>query len=206
MAKILLIDSERIIREGLKLFLQFNLDAEVSEAATLEEGVHTLITDSSELILVNLPVVSTTILGSVQSMKSLRPEVPILLLGSLQDNFHRMRFLQAGAAGYVSRSAEPAEFIRAVETLLSGGNHIPQDLSRELISSPTRESALHELLSNRELQVFILMASGKTSTEIAAQLHLSIKTVSTYKIRITEKTGLSTKYEMAQYATAHKLI
>jgi DNA-binding NarL/FixJ family response regulator len=139
-------------------------------------------------------------------MKSVRPDVPILLLGSPQDDFHRIRFLQAGAAGYVSRSAQPEEFIRAIETLLSGGNHIPQDLSRALISAPDKEAQLHEQLSNRELQVFILMASGKTSTEIAEQLHLSIKTISTYKIRIAEKTGLNTKYDMAQYATAHKLL
>jgi len=206
MAKILLIDTERIIREGLKLFLQFNLDAEVWESATLEEGLHAIISNTPELIMVNLPPASASILGSVQSMKSVRPDVPILLLGSPQDDFHRIRFLQAGAAGYVSRSAQPEEFIRAIETLLSGGNHIPQDLSRALISAPDKEAQLHEQLSNRELQVFILMASGKTSTEIAEQLHLSIKTISTYKIRIAEKTGLNTKYDMAQYATAHKLL
>ena len=205
MPRFLLIDAERLIREGLKLFLQFNLDAEVTEAATLEEGISALFGEAPDAIVLNLPTASASLLGSIQNIKSVCPGAPILLLGSPQDDFHRIRFLQAGASGYVSRGAQPEELIRAIEMLLTGGTYIPADLSRSLIS-PDKESSPHEHLSNRELQVFILMASGKTSTEIADQLHLSIKTVSTYKIRITEKTGLSTKYEMAQYAAAHRLL
>jgi two-component system, NarL family, invasion response regulator UvrY len=144
----------------------------------------------------------------LEELRQLRPEVPVLVLSAFPEADFAIRSFKLGASGYVNKQSASDELLAALRKALAGGRYITPSLAEKLAATVAGEvaSAPHETLSNRELQVLRLIASGRTIKEIAAQLALSEKTVGTYRTRISEKMRLATNVELTRYALQHKLV
>jgi two-component system invasion response regulator UvrY len=144
----------------------------------------------------------------IKQFKEIRPRLPILVLSMHSEEQYARRSFRAGAAGYITKDSPRAELVRAVNNVIKGGRYVSAGLAEILITDLERGSdgPLHEALSNREFEVMCLIASGKTVGEIASLLSLSDKTISTYRARILEKTGMRNNAELTHYTIQHKLI
>jgi DNA-binding NarL/FixJ family response regulator len=147
-------------------------------------------------------------LDVLKDMKKERPKLLVLVLSIYPEDQFATRVLKAGASGYMTKETAPEELVAAIRKVISGGKYVSSSLAELLASEieSDREGAPHERLSDREYEVLRLIASGKTVTEIAADLSLSVKTISTYRSRITEKTDLHTTAELTRYAIRHGLV
>ncbi len=136
------------------------------------------------------------------------PKLPVLILSMYPEAEFAVRALKNGASGYLTKQSAPEELITAVRKVLSGGRYVSPMLAERLVSNLQRptESLAHEALSNRELQVLRMVATGKTVKEIAAELSLSIKTVATHRARMLEKMQMQSDVEVARYALRNKLV
>jgi DNA-binding NarL/FixJ family response regulator len=144
----------------------------------------------------------------LEELKRLHPRLPVVMLSVFPEKDFAIRAFKLGASGYVSKQSASGELIVAIRKALSGGRYITSSLAEALAANVAGEppTAPHEMLSNRELQVLRLVAQGKALKEIAAELSLSEKTISTYRVRLGRKLGLGTNVELARYATLHKLV
>ena len=147
-------------------------------------------------------------LDILDDLKRLRPKVPVLFLSMHPEEQYAKRALKAGAAGYLTKESVPEELKTAVKRVLGGGRYVSATLAEKLAYDLTRgtDAPVHELLSDREFQVLRMVASGKTIKQIAGEISLSVKTVSTYRSRILEKTGLKTTAELIRYALQSQLV
>ena len=144
----------------------------------------------------------------LRQLKALRPKLPVLVLSMHPEDQYGKRVLKAGASGYMNKESAPEELIKAVRKLLSGGRYVSSTLAETLAVDLGRddETPAHERLSDREFEVLRKIASGKTVSQIAQELHLSVPTVSTYRARILEKMGMSNTAELIRYALSHHLV
>ena len=147
-------------------------------------------------------------LDILDDIKRLRPRIPVLLLTMHPEEQYARRALKAGAAGYLTKDSVPDELTTAIKKIAAGGRYISATLAEKLAVDLRRgaDVPLHELLSDREFQVLRMLASGKTIKEMAEELSLSVKTVSTYRGRILEKTGMKTNAELIRYALESQLV
>ncbi len=141
-------------------------------------------------------------------LKQIRPRLPVLILSMHSEEQYARRAFKAGAAGYITKNSPRAELIRAVNKVIDGGRYVPSALAEKLVLDIERgtDRPPHESLSNREFEVMTLIASGKTLSEIAGQLSLSDKTISTYRARVMAKMGIKTSAELTHYAIQNKLV
>jgi DNA-binding NarL/FixJ family response regulator len=147
-------------------------------------------------------------LDVLKEIKIIKPQIPVLILSIHPEEQYAIRALKAGAAGYLTKDSAPEELVTAIQKVLTGRKYITQSLAEKLAYNFNADSDKlpHEYLSDREFEVFKLIASGKTITNIAEKLHLSVKTVSTYRVRISEKTNLKSRSEITLYAIKNGLI
>ena len=147
-------------------------------------------------------------LDILEDLKRSRPRIPILLLTMHPEQQFARRALKAGAAGYLTKDSVPDELKEAIKRIVAGGRYVSATLAETLAVDLRRgaDLPLHELLSDREFQVLRMIASGKTVKEVADELSLSVKTVSTYRSRILEKTGMKTNAELIRYALQTQLV
>jgi DNA-binding NarL/FixJ family response regulator len=140
-------------------------------------------------------------------LKRVRPNLPVLVLSMHPEDQYGKRVLKAGASGYMNKDSAPEELIRAVRKVVAGGRYVSPALAEVLALDLSRgaDQPLHARLSDRELEVLRLMASGKTVSQIAKLLHLSVTTVSTYRARILEKMSMTTTAELMNYALRNRL-
>jgi DNA-binding NarL/FixJ family response regulator len=143
----------------------------------------------------------------LKELKQVRPKLPVLILSMHSEEQYARRAFRAGAAGYITKDSPRAELIRAVNKVIEGGRYFSPELAEMLIADLERgtDGPPHEVLSDREFEVMCLIASGKTVGEIANLLSLSDKTISTYRARILEKTGMRNNAELTQYVIQHRL-
>jgi two-component system invasion response regulator UvrY len=209
MIKIFIADDHTVVREGLKLILAAAGDMSVSgEAADGQETLQKLKKNRPDLLLLDI---SMPIRNGVDILKQLHtkwPKLPILILTSQPEQKYAIRALKLGASGYFTKEGEPKELLKAIHTILSGKRYVSSSLTQQLIVSLGDDSGkpLHDKLSNRELEVLCAIARGKSLTEIANELFLSVKTVSTYRTRILEKLRLQSNADLIRYAIQHTLI
>jgi len=207
--KVLIIDDHAIVRRGMIALLQEHFkDVEVGEAAEAKAGLEAVVRDAWDLVVVDISMPGRNGLELIQDIKRLRPGMPILVISSHAEKDYALRALKLGAAGYVSKQSAADALVTAVQRVMSGGRYISSALAEHLAVTMAGDTAgsSHETLSNRELLVFQMIASGKTIKEISAELALSVKTVATYRSRISEKMGLSTNVEFARYALQQGLV
>jgi DNA-binding NarL/FixJ family response regulator len=147
-------------------------------------------------------------LDILKQLRSERPKLPVLVLSMYSEDQYAMRVLKAGASGYLTKDSAPDELVKAIRKVVSGGRYVSALLAEKLAFEIGTDSSKlpHEALSDREFQVLRLIAAGKSVTEIAAELSLSVKTVSTYRARLLQKMNLATNAELIHYAIQNRLI
>lgn len=209
MIRVLLCDDHRIVREGLKQILADTNDIEVAGEAT--DGPAVLAsarTLAIDLVLLDIAMPVRDGLDVLKALKDEFPRLPVLMLSTYPEKQYAARCLKLGAAGYLNKGADPDELARAIRKAADGGIYVSSALAESLAAqlSLNTERAPHESLSQREFQVFQLIAAGESVGGIAERLKISSNTVSTYRARILEKTGAHNDVGIAMYAVKHGLL
>ncbi|MCM5527753.1 response regulator transcription factor [Parasegetibacter sp. NRK P23] len=207
MQRILLADDHSFIRLGLIQLLQDEYpSAEIKEVADGNALIKEVMNEEWDLVISDLDMPGKTGLEALEQIKLLKPELPVLILSIFPEDLYAVRVLKAGAAGYMNKNAAPEELITAVQRIKLGRKYITPEIAEKLLETPASEKKPHELLSNREFEIFKMLASGKTTSQIAEALSLAPTTVSTHRSRVMEKLSLSTNAELTRYAITHHLI
>jgi len=210
--RILLADDHAIVRQGLKQVLEQELfSVQFGEEETGHGLMQAVQNHAWDLAIVDINLPDKNGLDALKEIKILRPELSVLILTLYPEAQYATRALRAGAAGYLTKSTAPTEIASAVDRVLEGGRYISASLAERLADELTKgtapnPTALHELLSDRELEVLRWIARGKTVTETADQLALSFKTISTYRARLLDKLRLDTTADLIRYALNHHLV
>ncbi len=209
MIRVLIADDHAILRRGLIEILARGLkDAVCGEAENAEQTLAQVQGHNWDLVILDLSMPGRSGIDVLVDLKRLRPKLPVLILSMHAEDQYAKRVLRAGASGYLNKDSAPEELIKAVRKALAGGRYVSPALAEMLALDLGRggDQALHEGLSDRELEVLRLLGSGKTITQIAELLHLSVSTVSTYRARILEKMNLTTTAELMNYALRNHLV
>lgn len=209
MTRVLIADDHALLRSGLRGLLEDEIHGvtvlEVPDSVTALESITR---DAPDLVLLDLDMPGRGGLDVLTETRRLRPDVPVLILSAYREEEFAVRAFRLGAAGYLNKQAAAEELVVAVRKVLSGGRYVSSALAERLagLLGSDLEQAPHELLSPRELEVLRLVAGGRTARDIAVTLHLSEKTIATYRARIATKLGVSTNVELARYALKHGLV
>lgn len=209
MIRVLIADDHAVVRRGVRMVLEGSARIAVAaEAATGVEALEKARKGGIDVAVLDLSMPGPGGLEVLKQMKDEHPRLPVLVLTMHPEDQFAVRSIRAGAAGYITKQSIPEELIKAVETVAAGRRYLTPAVAEALAAEVRHDSGKppHEELSDREYQVFLRIAGGRTVGEIAEELRLSPKTVSTYRTRILEKTGLRTNAELTHYAFAHKLV
>jgi len=208
MIKVIIVDDHPVIRRGLKQIIGDEPDMEVVGEAENAGECFSLVrkTDCSLIVLdINLPDRSG--FDVLIQLKSEKPDLPILILSVHPEDKFASRLVKAGASGYLMKESAPAELVKAIRKVNSGGKYVSASLAEKLISQDVAsEKPSHESLSNREFQILCMIAQGKSLKSIADELCVSEKTISSYRSRIMEKMKMSTNSDLTLYASEHHLV
>ncbi|MBA4321944.1 MAG: DNA-binding response regulator [Odoribacter sp.] len=203
MIKVLITDDHPVVRRGLKQILEDdNNIGPVHEAANGRELINKLIEQDYDVILLDISLPGRSGLDLISQIKKIRQSTAVLMLSIHSEELYAIRALKCGASGYLTKSSLPEELISAIYKVSRGERYITATLADKLADSLLSESEkpLHQLLSSRELEVLNLFASGKTVIQIAGELSLSPKTISTYRVRLLGKLNLDTTADLIRYA------
>ncbi|HEX4119271.1 MAG TPA: response regulator transcription factor [Verrucomicrobiae bacterium] len=206
--KILLADDHAVVRHGLKQILTDEFKrATFGEARNAQEALDLVWKQDWDVVVLDITMPGRSGLDALREIKKSKPRIPVLVLSMHPENQFAMRVLKTGASGYMTKESAPDELVGAVKKVLAGGRYVSAALGETLAASlSTNQRAPQEKLSDREFQVLRLIASGKMATEIAKELSLSVKTISTYRTRILEKMGMKNNAELMHYAIQHRLV
>jgi len=206
---ILIADDHAVVRRGLKDILAETLpNLSFSEAGNGDEVLRLLLGNTFNLLVLDINMPGRSGLDVLRDVKHDYPRLPVIILSMHPEDQYAMRCLRAGAAAYINKDSAPDELSIATRKILSGGRYISPRMAEKLVSQfdEPNEKLPHESLSDREHEVMRMIASGVSLTEIGDRLHVSVKTVSTYRARIMEKMKMSSNAEMTRYAMVHQLI
>lgn len=208
MIRLIIVDDHAIVRHGLKQILALAPDISVAgEAGGGDELQAVLARTACDLVLLDMNMPGLAGVELIEWMHAEHPDLPILILSMHVEGPIASRALKAGASGYLTKDSEPEILVGAIRKVAGGGKFIDAALVEKLVFDRAPESCVpHEALSERERQVFLMLASGRTISEIAGDLFLSIKTVSTHKFRLMRKMNLQTSTDLVRYAIRHRLI
>jgi len=209
MIKIFIADDHAIVREGLKQIVAETTDMAVTdEADTGHEVLEKVSENDYDVLVLDITMPGLNGLDALKQLRNQRPDLPVLVLSIHPEEQYAVRVLRAGASGYLTKESAPDELISAIRKVSMGGKYVTPSLAEKLASDLVADGKkpLHETLSDREYQVLCMIASGKTVTEIAEELFLSEKTISTYRSRILEKMKMKTNAELIHYAIKHGLV
>ena len=208
MIDILIADDHPVFRQGLAQILNEEKDMNVvSEAGSLKELFDQLGKNSVDLVILDITLPDGTGLDALKQLKKLKPKLPVLVMSVHSEEEYAIRVLKTGGSGYLTKESAPEELVNAVNKAVNGGKYVSPDLAEKLAFNIEGSDQLpHEKLSNREYEVMCMIASGKTVGEISKKMHLSVKTVSTYRSRILNKMNMSTNAEITYYAIKRNLV
>lgn len=205
MKRALIADDHPIFRNGLKLILSYEMDMYVVEATNGMDALEHLDKNDVDLVVIDIDLPGVSGLDVVRHFRKKHPAVPVLVVSALPEDEYAERARKAGASGFLNKQADKLAFMGAVRALFreqNGRSKAPAEVQED----STADEPLHKLLSDREYQVFCMLASGKSVGDIAEKLCLSDKTVSTHRTRILKKMHLGTNAELTNYALKHELI
>jgi two-component system, NarL family, invasion response regulator UvrY len=209
MIRVFLADDHAVVRQGLKQIISENLDLSVvGEATSGDEVLSGVSRNKPDVVLLDITMPGRTGLDVLQQLKIMHPKLPVLILSMYPEDQYAMRVLRAGASGYLTKDSAPEELITAIRKVSAGGKFVSASLAEKLVLhlDADPEKPLHEVLSDREFQVLCMIASGKTVSDIADELALSVKTISTYRSRILDKMNMRSNAEITHYAIKNSLI
>lgn len=209
MTRFLVVDDHEVVRRGTRQVLAEGFPgAAFGEAGAAPDALARLAAERWDLLVLDINLPGRSGLEVLEDVQRQWPKLPVLVLSGYPEEEFAVRCLRLGAAGYLTKSSASDELVAAARKALDGGKYVTAALAERLaaVLGGGLRGEPHEALSSRELQVVKLVASGKTMKEIAAELHLSEKTIATYRARIAEKLGVSTNVELTRYALQHKLV
>ena len=209
MINVFIADDHALIREGIKNLLSSISDIKlVGETANPYEIIEQIKINKCDVLILDLSMPGKNGLDVLKEIKGIFPEIKILIMTMMPEDQFAKRTLKAGASGYLTKESAPDELITAIRRIASGRKYVSQSLAEKLAENldDTAEKPIHDLLSDREFQVMKMMASGKSQTDIAKELSISVSTVNTYRSRILEKLNLGTNAELIHFAFQHNLV
>ncbi len=209
MNKILIADDHPVVRAGLKELLSGAFGKlTFTEAKTAQETIEMASKEEWSLVILDVSMPGRSGIDILSDLKRAQPKLPVLVLSMHPEEQFARRALKAGASAYMTKETVPEELVKAVRKVLAGGRYVSAALAEKLASDLREGTNLtpHEILSDREFQILQMIASGKTVTNIAEELALSVKTVSTYRARVLEKTGMRNNAELIRYAIENHLV
>lgn len=206
---ILITDDHAVVRRGLREILADSLeDATFSEAGNADEALRLLARHAVSILVLDINMPGRSGLDLLKDVKRLYPRLPVIVLSVQSEDQYALRCLKAGAAAYINKDSAPEELAQAARKVLGGGRYVSAGLAEKLVTilDDSNGKPRHEMLSDRELEVMLMIASGVSLIEIGARLHVSAKTVSTYRTRLLDKMQIRSNAELTRYAVAHNLI
>lgn len=206
--RILIADDHALVRKGLRQLLAEALpQVEFGEASNAQEALDLVWGNHWNVLLLDITMPGRSGLDLLKQLKQDRPELPVLVLSAHPEEDYALRVLKAGAAGFLNKDAAVEELLAAIRKVAAGGKYVSPSVGETLAESveTLAPHPRHEDLSDREFEVFRLLASGKAVSEIAAQLSLSVKTISTYRTRLLQKLHVKGNAELIRYAVQHRL-
>jgi two-component system, NarL family, invasion response regulator UvrY len=209
MIRVLIADDHAIVRRGLIEILVRDLEGAVcGEAENAQQVLAQVRNHAWDVVILDVSMPGRSGIDVLADLKLAQPKLPILVLSMHPEDQYGKRVLKAGAAGYMNKNSAPEELIKAIRKVLAGGRYVSPALAEKLALDLSENHARmpHETLSDREFEVLRLIASGKTVTQIAEELHLSAATISTYRARILEKMNMATTAELMRYAFQNHLV
>jgi DNA-binding NarL/FixJ family response regulator len=207
--RILIADDHAVVRRGLKEILADALPgAEFSEAGNGDEVLSHLGKTPISLLVLDISMPGRSGMDVLRDVKHDYPRLPVIILSCQPEEQYAVRCLRAGAAAYINKESAAEELALAIKKILSGGRYVSASLAEKLIANLDESTGkpLHELLSDREFEVMKMIAAGVPLTEIGDRLHVSVKTISTYRARIMEKMQMKNNAELTRYAMTNNLI
>ena len=208
MIRILIADDHPLFREGLKHILAGCPDFTVAdEASNGQEIFEKVWKNEYEMVLLDIAMPGTPGLEVLKRLKNEKPKLPVLVLSMYPEEQYAVRVIRAGASGYLTKQSASEELITAIRRISGGRKYITSSIAERLADDvePAAEKPLQDTLSDRELEVFRMIAAGKTTIQMAEGLFLSVKTISTYRSRILEKMHMKTNAELIHYAIKHNM-
>jgi two-component system invasion response regulator UvrY len=209
MIRLAIADDHPIVRQGLRRIASDDAGITVTgEAATASELFRLLGATPADVVLLDVSMPGATFVETLRELREKHPSVKVLVLSAHPEDQWAMRALRAGAAGYLTKDHSPEQLVQAVRKVARGGKYVSESMAEKLAGmlDDGAARAPHERLSDREFEVLRALGSGLMVKEVAAQLRLSAKTVSTYRARVLEKMGLESKADLVRYVTAHQLL
>lgn len=204
MIKVLIADDHTIVRFGIGKLLKENFcDITTEEAKDGEEALKKARYEKFDLVILDIGMPKINGFEVLKLLKAEIPDLPVMVLSVHIEEEYALRILRSGGSAYLNKNTINEELVMAVRKVLQGGKYVSTGLAEKLAQQ--KISGPHEMLSDREFQVLYLIACGKTISNIANELSLSVKTISTYRERILQKTGLKNNAELMRYALDHKL-
>ena len=209
MIRILIADDHAIVRQGLRQIVSETSDMAITGEASSGEEVFELVRkQSADVVLLDLAMPGQGGIDTLRQLKKENPGLPVLILSIYPEDQYAVRALRAGASGYLTKEAAPEELVEAIRKAAQGRKYVSATLAERLaldLESDNQELP-HQTLSNREYQVMLMLSSGRTVSEIAEELALSVKTISTNRARLLRKMGMKTNAELTYYAVKQGLV
>jgi two-component system invasion response regulator UvrY len=209
MIRILIADDHAIVRKGIQQILSEGFpDAEIDEVANAEAMISKIMESEWDVIISDLSMPGRSGLEAIPQIKQINPKLPVLIMSIHPEDHYAVRVLKAGGSGYLSKDLAPDELVTAVKRVLTGRKYITANVAEKLASMVDKDDdkPLHQMLSDREFTVLQLLGSGKSLSEIAESMILSINTVSTYRSRILVKMNLKNNTDITLYCIENKLM
>ncbi len=208
MIRAFIADDHAIVREGLKQIVADTPDIEVAgEARDGRQALDAISSNNYDVVLLDISMPGMNGMDVLKQISSRKPHLPILVLSIYPEEQYAVRALRAGASGFLTKDSAPEELIEAIRKVATGGTYVSRSLGEKLASRLRADTPKlpHEILSDRELEVMRMIASGKRVKDIADELFLSVKTVSTYRRRLLDKIGVKNNASLVRYAIQHHL-
>ncbi|HXF79351.1 MAG TPA: response regulator transcription factor [Usitatibacter sp.] len=209
MIRVVVADDHGIVREGLKELLRADAGVDVvGEARDGHEVMERVRALEFDVLLLDMSMPGRSGIELIKQVKAEKPKLRILVLSMHEEHQYAVRAIRAGASGYLTKESASSQLVAALRKVGSGGAHISEAVAEQLAlgNMPGNKGEPHEALSDREFQVFRLIAEGKSVADIGERLNLSVKTVSTHKANILQKMGMQTAGELIRYALSHRLV
>lgn len=209
MIKILIADDHPIIRKGLREIIEETSDIKVTdEACSGKEVLGKALKNDFDVVILDISLPDRSGIDVLKQLKKKKPELPVLVLSMYREKQYALQVFREGGSGYLTKQSSPDELITAIRKASLGRKYISSSLAEKLAFDFDRDTQkpVHEALSNREYEVMCMIATGKTVKEIAKELGLSVKTISTYRTRILEKMNMKNNAELTYYAIKNQLV
>jgi DNA-binding NarL/FixJ family response regulator len=208
MIRIIIADDHAVVRRGLKQIISEEADMTVlAEANNAQDVLDAIAKKKFDVVILDISMPGKSGLEVLKDLKQLKPNLAVLVLSMYPEEQFAMRVLKAGAAGYLTKESAPEELVKAIRKVYAGERYVSSRFADTIMNEfGADDKPPHTQLSDREYEVFLLLASGKTVSEIAEEITLSVKTISTYRSRILEKMKMKTNAELTHYAMRNKLV